>query len=143
MANRLAASFILISLALFLQLGVGNITGLWFGFSLAALVAFSFYLPILELIFFVLFSVLILNWKPSLSAEMMFFTAMPLLSFWLRKLLPFRPWLTNIFFIFLAVVVTYLAFGFGIIIGRPVVFLLDILASILYGFFAFKVLSAQ
>jgi len=93
-------------LSVFLQLWLGE-TGLRSNLILAALISLAFFVGIFELAFFVLVAVLILNWQPAFSLEILLIALTPLLVFLVRRFLPWQAWLQNLFLAAIGVLVFY------------------------------------
>ncbi len=136
--ERVIAGLLLVSLAIALQLFIGDIRGIWFDFALAALISLSFLLNFFEILFLVLFAAYILNWQPGMSFELLVFAALPIGSFLLRKFLPFEPWIGNMVLSFFGVAIFYSLFGIHIIMHTPALFFADIAASIVCSVAVFK-----
>ena len=108
----------------------------------SALIASAFFLNLFEFLISTLLAVFMLNWQPAFSYEMTFFAALPFAVYFLRDALPYERWLSNLLFIFAAVLFMYLLFGPGIIVAATPIFIGELLAVALFGIFALKALEA-
>lgn len=138
---RILKAFLLLVVALILQFFFGEATGVWISFVLAALITLSFFVSFVELALLVLLAVLVLNWQPAVSLEIVVFALLPIAAFLLRGSLPWQPWLTSSFFIFLGLFALYVVFGLKTLIVNPNTFSVDILASLLFGVLVFHVMD--
>lgn len=137
--SRFSTSFLILVLALFLQIHLGDLSGIWINFSLATLITVAFFLDLFQLSFLILFAVLILNWQPAPSWELTVFSAVPLIVFMAKKLLPLQPWLNNIFMIFLGTILFYVFIDPRFVLQNFKVFLTDFAAVTLFGILVFSV----
>lgn len=142
MTRRIIAAILILLMGIFLQLIVGEILGFWISFALVALITSAFFLNFFELLVLAPLTVLFLNWQPAPSYEMTILAAFPFVAYLLRKALPYEPRLSNLLFVFAAVLVLYVAFGLPVIAAAPSVFLGELLAVMLFWVFAFKALEA-
>ena len=133
MSYKFLNAFLIVCIALTLQFLVGEASGMWLSLTLAALVASAFFLDFLELITLALFSVLILNWQPAFSFEMLLLMVLPLVTFFFHKLIPFAPIVGNAILFAISIIIFYVSIGGGFIMHSPSVFFLDVLASLLLG----------
>jgi hypothetical protein len=63
----------------------------------SALIAYVFFFPFIEVVFFLLLSVFLLNWQPVLGSEFLTIIACTLILFVVRRFIPFETWIQNIF----------------------------------------------
>ncbi len=138
---KLFAAFFLVIIGMLLELLIGDSTGVWLNFALAALIALSFFCTFFEILFLTLFVLLVLNWQPGISLELIVFGAIPVGSFFLRKFIPLEPWAENMFFTCAGIILFYSLFGIHIIGHYPALFLGDLAASLLYSVGVFRAMS--
>jgi hypothetical protein len=140
----------LVIAAAILQLKLKPLLGWAPDFLVVALIAASFYFragqdkgvyaAFSEFFFLVLLGVWFLNWHPGLSGDVLFYAALPLATFFLHPLFPWRPWFVNLFLGILSIAVFYLvSAGYGAVVAEPAVFWENIFWSSLFGFAAFKI----
>jgi len=140
-AIKFLEALILLSMAVFLQLTLGEVSGVWINFPFAALIALSFFLGFWELVITVLIAVFLLNWQPSVSLEMVILAAFPLLSLWLHKLLPWQIWLSTLVAIFVGFLILYLSIGAVLIVKQANLFLIDLFGGLVYGILVSKLME--
>ena len=92
------SAFLLVVIGILLQLLIGDERGGWFNFALAALIALSFFCTFFEIFFLTLFALLVLNWQPGISFELIVFGIVPVGSFFFKKFIPLEPWVANLLF---------------------------------------------
>lgn len=136
---RFLGSFLVLILAIILQLYAGDSSGIWINFALAALITATFFLDLLEVIFLIAFAVLVLNWQPTPSWELAVFSGVPLLVFAAKKLLPLQPWLSNLAMIFLGVILFYLLIDFRFVFQHFGVFAIDLAVVLIFGLLIFPI----
>lgn len=134
---RFFGSFLILTLALFLQFYFGDSTGIWINFALAALITATFFLDFLEIVLLTLFAVLVLNWQPALSLELAVFSLVPIAVFAFGKRMPFLPWLGNLAMIFLGLCLFYLFTDFRFIFQHFNLFAADLSLATLFGILAY------
>lgn len=139
MSYKLLAAFLFLILAIFLQLLIGGISGIWINFALVALVVAAFFLNFLELLPLCLAAVLVLNWQPAPSLEMALYVILPLAVFALRKHFPFKPWLGIPAAIILSDLIFYLIIGPRFLLAAPAIFFWDLAGELVCGGIFFKV----
>lgn len=139
MLFRFLGVLLVLILALFLQIFFGDLTGIWINFALAALITATFFLDFLAVVFLTLLAVLVLNWQPAISWELLVFSGIPLVTFPLKKLLPFQPWLNNLILVFSGLCLFYLLVDFRFIFQHSKFFAVDLALALLFGLLAFFV----
>ncbi len=132
-------SFLILVLALLLQIYFGDSAGLWISFALVALITATFFLDLLGVIVLTLFAVLVLNWQPAPSWELAAFSGVPLLIFTMKKLSPLQPWLNNLLMVFLGVILSYLLTDFRFVFRHFEIFAIDVAAALIFGLLIFPV----
>lgn len=138
---RISVTALILFIGITLQIVIGEIFDFWINFALAVLIASAFFLDFLGLLALALLAAFALNWQPAPSYEMATFVALPLVAYFLREALPYAQWLSNLLFIFVAVLFIYLLFGFGVIVAATPILIGELLAAMLFGVFAFKALE--
>ncbi len=141
MLNKSIAAVSLLAIALVLQTTLGNIFDIKIDISLAALVAASFFLGFLELLFLVAAAVFFLNWQPVLSLDIAIFALIPVAAYFVRNTFPWQPWVSNLILIITGTILSYIIFGTSVFAVKPEIFVWDILGSIIFGLFAFRLLN--
>lgn len=141
MTPRFIVAFVLLLLALLLEIAFGDVLGVWLGFTLAILIAAAFFLDFRELLPLILFAALVLNWQPAWSPEILFFSTIPILVYVAKAFVPLQPFSGSLSFIFLSTLLFYLIFSPRLFIIHPGVFFLDLFASLIYGSTTFLVLK--
>ena len=137
MSHKLLIALLLVVLGTFLQIIVGNASGLWINFALAALITAAFFVTVLELAPLVLFSIFALSWQPAFSFELLIFGLLPFAVSLARRLFPFEPWITNFLSLCASLFIFNLAFGTDLFFVEPHVFIWDFVASLIFGGIAF------
>jgi len=135
MRFRLLGSFLILILAFFLQFYFGDSVGIWINFVLAALISAAFFVSFPELLVLILAAILVLNWQPVFSFELLIFALIPVVSFYFHKLISLRWWLSTPAMIFPGVVALYLFFGEQFFFLDRKVFAEDLLLSAAAGLF--------
>ena len=141
MSYKFIVALLAVALGAFLQIAVGNASGIWINFALAALIAAAFFVGVVELVALILLSIFVLSWQPIFSFEFLVFSLLPFVVFFVHKRLPFEPWLMSGISILVGVSVLSLVFGGSLLWNEPGIFLWDIAASVGFGavvFWAFR-----
>jgi hypothetical protein len=133
MSSKFFIAFCFVFLALLLQFSLGETSGVWISFTLAALITASFFTDFLELFALTLTAVFVLNWQPVISYELLVIGSLPLAIFFARKLVPFKAWLSNLTMILVAIVIFYASFGIRPVPASRAIFLWDICLSLIFG----------
>lgn len=137
MSYKFFIALLFVALGTFLQIMVGNMSGLWINFSLAALITAAFFVTALELVPLVLFSIFVLSWQPAFSFELLIFGLLPFVVSLVRRLFPFEPWITNFLSLCASLLIFNLAFGTNLFIVEPYVLIWDFVVSLIFGGIAF------
>ena len=140
MGSKFFISFLILFIALFLQIAIGDIFNLWPGLVLAVLLAGCYFLNFAEVMANVLFAVFVLNWQPSFSPEIIIFSLIPIAAYVLKTFVQFKPLPGILFFILSATFIFYLIFSPKFFFIHPGVFILDLSVSLVYGLITFMVL---
>ena len=139
--SNFLAAFLIVSLAIVLQLKIGLISGLYPNFALAVLIALAFFLDFSELGFLVIFGALILNWRPGLSPEILVLISLPIIVYIFRKFLPAQAWLNFTLALVLGFLVFYSAAGFQSLVKNFNLFFIDLIISTVFAVLAFLILK--
>lgn len=140
--SNFLAAFLIVSLAVILQLKIGLISSLYPNFTLAALLALAFFLDFSELGFLVIVSALILNWRPGLSPEILILISLPITASILRKFLPAQAWLNFILALVLGLLIFYSAAGFQSLVKNFNLFFIDLTISTVFAVPTFFILKS-
>jgi hypothetical protein len=109
-------------------------------FILAALIVFAFYCDIWELIVFVLFAILIVNWQPAVSVDIIIFGIIPIAAFTFHKIFAWTLGAGIPVAIIGGFLILYLLIAPAALIPGWEQFFIDLLGGLLFGgavFFAF------
>lgn len=140
--SKFLAAFLIVSLAVILQLKIGLISSLYPNFTLAALIALAFFLDFSELGFLAIFSAIILNWRPGLSPETLVLISLPIAVSILRKFLPAQAWLNLTLVLVLGFLVFYSAAGFQSLVKNFSLFFIDLTISTVFAAPTFLILKS-
>ena len=140
--SNFLAAFLIVSLAVILQLKIGLISSLYPNFTLAALIALAFFLDLSELGFLVIVSALILNWRPGLSPEILVLISLPIAVSIIRKFLPAQAWLNFTLALVFGLLVFYFAAGFGAMVKNFNIFFIDLTISTVFAVLTFFILKS-
>jgi hypothetical protein len=94
--------------------------------AFAVLIAFAFIFDFLELLFFDLLAIFIINWQPAPSVALIAFAIIPLVAYSLRRIFHAEPWLGVIVAIFFGFLIFYLIASPSFIFHNFTAVLLDI-----------------
>ena len=129
---KLSAGFAILFIAFALQFWFAS-AGWYCSLSFAALISFAFVFGFWELLTLVLIAVFIINWQPAASAEILIFVLFPLAVHLFRNVLPWQVWLENLLAITLGLLVLYFALAPVQFFSHWQPFLLDLVASLIFG----------
>jgi hypothetical protein len=109
---------------------------------LVALIAASFRLRLPQFLALVLLGAWFLNWRPGADQNILFYAALPLAAFFLRRFLPWRPWFASLVLGVAGIAVFYLVTaGYGALAAGAGIFWENVFWSSLFGLGAFKILE--
>jgi len=123
--------------------------GVTVDFVFAALIAFSFVFSaqavahagrregFLELLFFVLAGVFLMNWMPAPSMALIVFAAMPILSYFFSVIFPLETWIWVVISLFSGFIILYLAAAPRFIVAAAPSFFIDLFIGSAFGFAVF------
>jgi hypothetical protein len=106
---RFLSGLSLLLITFILQFFLASI-GIYINLTFAVLIAFAFILTFPELVILDLFAVLITNWQPGPSVEIIAFAAIPLAAYGAKKWLGLEPWSGVVG----GIVIGYAAFYFAV-----------------------------
>ena len=101
-----------------------------------------FFLHFSELGFLVIFSALVLNWRPSLSPEILVLIGLPIIISIFRKFLPAQAWLNLALALVLGFLVFYSAAGFPVMVKNFNLFFIDLTISTVFAASTFLILKS-
>ena len=131
MRMHLALGVVMTLIALTLELVLAR-AGIHVDLAFAALISFALVLSLPELLILILISVLVLNWQPGVTAEMLVLAVYPLAVHGLRRFFHVGHWIENALAVLVGVVVLYVIVAPGAIIEYPRLFLIDLAAAELF-----------
>ncbi len=136
------ATFLIVSLAVILQLKIGLISSFYPSFTLAALIASAFFLDFFELSFLVILGALVLNWRPGLSPEILVLISLPITVSILIKFLPIQAWLNFILALVLGLLFFYSVAGFPSLVKNFNLLFIDLIISMVFAAPIFLILKS-
>lgn len=106
----------------------------------ATLIVFAFFFDFWEMIFFILFGVLVINWQPAPSVEIFLFALIPLVVFALHNVIRSQKWITAPIAIICGLLIFYVVVAPHFLISNPAAFLEDLFGGLLGGGLVFLAL---
>lgn len=140
--SNFLAAFLIVSIALVIQLKLGPVLNFYPNFALAVLIASAFFFDFSELGFLAIFSALILNWRPGLSPEILILIGLPIAVSIIRKFLPAQAWLNFSITLVLGLLVFYSAAGFQGLVKNFNIFFIDLIISTVFAASTFFILKS-
>jgi hypothetical protein len=113
--------------------------GTFINFILATLIVFAFYFDIWELLVFVLFGVLVINWQPVVSTDIFIFGIIPIAAYAFHKVFSWSVWAAAPVAIVCGFIVLYLATAPAAFFDNWELLLFDLLGGLVFGGFIFLV----
>lgn len=115
--------------------------GVFINFILATLIAFAFFFDIGELLVYVLFAVLVINWEPRVSIDIIVFGLIPIAAYAFHRVFSWSVWAAAPVAIVCGFILLYLAIAPTAFLadGRPL--LEDLFGGLLFGSFTFLTLD--
>jgi hypothetical protein len=107
--------------------------GVFINFILASLIVFAFFFDLWELLVFVLFAVLVINWQPAPSVDIFVFGIIPLAAYAFHKVFVWTLWAAVPTAIVCGFLILYLAIAPAAFLGNGEVFLKDVLGGLIFG----------
>ncbi|HUC31207.1 MAG TPA: hypothetical protein VMR99_00755 [Candidatus Paceibacterota bacterium] len=107
--------------------------GVFINFILGALIVFAFYFDIWELVVFVLFAILVINWQPTPSIDIFVFAIIPIVAYGFYKIFAWTLWAGIPVAIVCGFFLLYLVIAPAAFLSDLVPFLGDILGGLIFG----------
>jgi hypothetical protein len=133
---RFFSGLIVLCIAIFLQFQLAT-AGIHFDFVIAILIAFAFIFEFLELLFFILMGILLVNWQPAPSVALVALALIPILVYAIRKLFHAEPWLGNLVALSLGLFALYLIASPSFLAAHVLIFFEDLIVVLAAGELAF------
>jgi hypothetical protein len=143
MIRRFLTALLLLALAMVLQFSLRGFLGFYSNLTLSALIVFSMSVSLPEIIFLTLASVFVLNPQPAFSWDMLVFGLLPMVSFYTRRLVKWKPWILSLTMVLLSFLAMYLILSPTSLIREPLRFFEDAFAALAFGAAAFFVFSGS
>lgn len=132
-------AFFAIFLAAFLSQRFFLIFGNGFNFVLISLIVLSFFVSYLEIIFFALLGIFLINYVPGINLEVIFLFLMPQIVYFLSKKFKLQNFIGFIVFGIISFVLFYLLLNFYFIFNYPASFFYDFIVSFVFGILLFLI----
>ncbi len=132
-------AFLLIFLAAFLNQRLFLLFGIGFNFVLISLIVLSFFVSYLEIIFFALLGILLINYVPAINLGIVFLFLMPQIVYFLSKKFKLQSIVGLIVFGIMSFILFYFLLNFYFIFNYPVLFLYDLVISFIFGILLFLI----
>lgn len=139
--RRFFWAFGLAAIVLALQIELGYFFNFRSNLILTFLISSSFFYEPIEILALALFGILVINWQPIVSLEILTILIFPILAFYLRRFFPWQSWLSNLILIFGGLIVFYFAANFSFHFLNDLKFQKELAAGLVLGgivFAAFK-----
>jgi hypothetical protein len=140
MRLRFILAVLILLLACSLQFWFAS-AGVFINFILAALIVFAFLFDIWELIVFVLFAVLVLNWQPAASVDIFIFAIIPIAAYAFHNVFAWTSWIAAPIAITCGFLILYLAIAPTAFLGAWELFVIDLLGGLIFGGLTFFTLE--
>jgi hypothetical protein len=115
--------------------------GVFVNFILAALIVYSFFFDIGELLVFVLFAIFVINWQPAASTDIFVFGIIPIAAFAFHRSLKWAAWAAAPAAIICGFLILYLAIAPRAFLGNWEPFALDLFGGLVFGGLVFLTLD--
>lgn len=140
MRRKLVIAFLIVSLALVVEMRFLEPAGFPFPISLAAILALTLLIDIASIAFLSLFSFFMLNWRPGITPEFTAFIFVPLIASFLQTFFPLRSSLNAAVVGVLGVAVWHGAADPSGVLAAPSLLLFEValsgfVAAFVFGFF--------
>ena len=142
MTLRFVAAVVILLFAALLQFWLAG-TGVAMNLIFATLIAFAFLFGLPEILFFILFSLFVLNWRPGFTPEFLLFALVPIGAYVLHRFAAWQAWAGALFTITGGVVLLYVALAPGMFLAHFGGFALDLLGCLFFGGAAFFLLDRR
>lgn len=140
--TRFLIAFLFLALAAVLQFWFASF-GVFINFIFAALIAFAFLFDILDVIFFILLAIFIMNWQPAFSWELLIFGLVPLAAYLLHQNSSYEVWAANLASIFLGLLIMYLVIAPRLFLSDWKTFFIDLVVCLVFGGIIFGALNRR
>lgn len=142
MRLRSLLAILILLLACTLQFWFGA-AGVFVNFILAALIVFAFFFDIWELLVFVLFAVLVINWSPAVSGDIIVFAILPVAAYAFHKVFTWTAWAAVPVAIVVGFLLLYLAIAPAVLLPHWESFLADLFGGLVFGGVVFLLLQSR
>jgi hypothetical protein len=140
MRTRFILAFLILIFACALQSWFASFN-IFIDLILATLIAFAFFFDITELLVFILFGILVINWQPAISIEVILFGIIPLLTFGFYKMFALILWAAVPIAIVVGFLIFYITVAPGMFFANGYQFLMDVFGALIFGEFVFLALT--
>jgi hypothetical protein len=140
MRVRFICAVILLLLACWLQFWFAGL-GVSINVIFATLIVCAFFFDIWELVALILVGMLIINWQPALSLELILFALIPLAAFALHHFFDSQPWIAAPVGIICGLLILYVAIAPEIFLPHFIVFCEDVFGSLVWGVVVYSALA--
>ena len=110
-------------------------------FILAALIVFAFFFDIWELLVYILFAILVINWQPGLSVDIFVFCIIPIAAYAFHRVFEWTVWTAFPVAIVCGFFLLYLALAPTAFLANGKIFLIDLLGGLIFGGLVFSVFN--
>lgn len=138
MRVRSILAILILLLACALQFWFAS-AGIFINFILAVLIVFAFFFEIWELIIYILFAILVVNWSPAINVDIIIFGIIPIAAYIFHKLFAWASWVAVPVSIICGFLVLYLFISPATFLGNWVFFAQDLFGALVFGEAAFIV----
>lgn len=132
---------LIIVLAVILQLKLGLVFNYKFNFLLGTLIALVYFTNYLELVFLDLVGIFLINWKPSLSLEIVLLFLIPQFFYLFFKKIKWNNILTLSFFLIFGNILFYILINYKFLVDYSFYFFYDFIANSLFSLLLFYCLN--
>jgi len=140
MRLRFILAILILLLACALQFWFAS-AGTFVNFILATLIVFAFFFDIWELIVFILFAILVINWQPAISVDVFVFGIIPVAAYAFHKVFAWTPWVAAPDLIVCGFFLLYLSIAPVAFLTDWSLFLMDIFGGLVFGGLVFFTLD--
>jgi hypothetical protein len=113
--------------------------GVFINFILAALIVFAFFFDIGELLVFILFAVLVINWAPIVSIDLFIFAIIPIAAYAFHKVFAWTAWAAAPVAIAVGFILLYGAIAPAAFLANGNIFFVDLFGALISGGLVFLV----
>ena len=115
--------------------------GVFVNFILTALIVFAFFFDFWELLVFVLFAILVINWSPAVGVDIAVFGMIPIAAYAFHKVFAWTAWTAVPVAIVVGFLLLYLAIAPAMLMPQWEAFLADLFGGLVFGGLVFLALS--